>query len=610
MKTKPGFAQVPHHDGSDLYVSNSAPKIGDKVTLKVRVPKGYTFDEAYIRLYEDAEPRTHKLDEKSSSKTERWFEVKITVTNIHTVYRFVFVGPNKYEWLNAKGLFDHDVHSNNDFQIVAIAQNPKWISKSVFYQIFPDRFARSGKVDINPDWAYPRDWNELPRGRSKYTGQELYGGDLYGVEDKLDYLDDLGVNGIYLTPIFPSRSNHRYDATTFDEVDPILGGDKAFKSLIRSAKKKKIRILGDLTSNHCGVGHQWIITAKKNKSSKERSYFYWDKSIKWGYVGWFGLESLPKLNYASKALRKAVYEGKNSIVKKWISPKFGMAGWRIDVGNMTGVQGAENHHVEVMQGIRKAMQEVDPETWLVAENGDFIASDLNGLGWQGAMNYQGFMRPFWNWMNRNPEITGGFQGLPFAMPKIDGQQFFESMQEFNASIPWRSLTASMLILDSHDTARFRTVVLGDRNAHLAAMTMLLTYPGVPSIFAGDEIGLEGSWGEDSRRTINWEDRSGWDLDFFNSTKTLIQLRRESHALIHGGLRWVAVEKDYLAYFRESKNQSLLIFISRSAVKTEIDLSDYGYTVAETLYGESAAGTRIKIDSKSATQGVWLLTQAI
>jgi alpha-glucosidase len=597
---------TPHHDGSDLYVSNSAPKIGDKVTLKVRVPKGYTFDEAYIRLYEDAEPRTYKLQEAASSKVERWFEVKIQITNIHTIYRFVFVGENKYEWLNAKGLFDHDVHSNNDFQIVAIPENPKWINKSVFYQIFPDRFARSGKININPDWAYPRDWNELPRGRSKYTGQELYGGDLYGIEDKLDYLTDLGVNGIYLTPIFPSRSNHRYDATTFDEVDPILGGDKAFKSLIQSAKKKKIRILGDLTSNHCGVGHEWIVTAKKNKSSKERSFFYWDKSIKWGYVGWFGLESLPKFNYSSKALRKAVYEGKNSIVKKWISPKFGMAGWRIDVGNMTGVQGAENHHVEVMQGIRKAMADVDPDSWLVAENGDFVASDLNGLGWQGAMNYQGFMRPFWNWMNRNPEITGGFQGLPFAMPKIDGEQFFASMQEFNASIPWRSLTASMLILDSHDTARFRTVVLGDRNAHLAAMTMLLTYPGVPSIFAGDEIGLEGSWGEDSRRTINWEDRSGWDVDFHSSVKKLINLRKKSSALINGGLRWVAVEKDYLAYLRESKDQSLLILISRSAVKAEIDLSKYGYSVAETLYGESANGDKISIISKSATEGIWLL----
>jgi alpha-glucosidase len=180
------------------------------------------------------------------------------------------------------------------------------------------------------------------------------------------------------------------------------------------------------------------------------------------------------------------------------------------------------------------------------------------------------------------------------------------MQEFNASIPWRSLTASMLILDSHDTARFRTVVLGDRNAHLAAMTMLLTYPGVPSIFAGDEIGIEGSWGEDSRRTINWEDRSGWDLDFYNSTKSLVQLRKESHALIHGGLRWVVVEKDYLAYLRESKNETLLIFISRSPVKTEIDLSNYGFTVSETLFGEVAKGAKIKIDSKCATAGIWLL----
>jgi alpha-glucosidase len=598
--------QVPHHDGSDLYVSNSAPKIGDKVTLKVRVPKSYTFSEAYIRIYEDAEPRTYKLEEKSSSKTESWFEVKVPVTNVHTIYRFVFVGNGKYEWLNARGLSDHDVHSNNDFQIVATPANPTWISKSVFYQIFPDRFAKSGKVNINPDWAYPRDWNELPRGRSKYTGQELYGGDLYGVEEKLDYLTDLGINGIYLTPIFPSRSNHRYDATTFDQVDPILGGDKAFKSLIQSAKKKKIRILGDLTSNHCGVGHQWIIKAKKSKSAKERSFFYWDKSIKWGYVGWFGLESLPKLNYSSQALRNAVYEGKNSIVKKWISPAFGMAGWRIDVGNMTGVQGAENRHVEVMQGIRKAMQEVDPDSWLVAENGDFVASDLNGLGWQGAMNYQGFLRPFWNWMNRNPEITGGFQGLPFAMPKIDGKQFVESMQEFNASIPWRSLTASMLILDSHDTARFRTVVLGDRSAHEAAMTMLLTYPGVPSIFAGDEIGLEGSWGEDSRRTINWEDRSGWDLGFLDSVKKLVKLRKERDALINGGLRWVAVEKDYLAYLRESKSEAILVFISRTAAKAEIDLSQYGYSVAETLYGQVSKGNKLKINSKKATQGVWLL----
>jgi alpha-glucosidase len=273
---------------------------------------------------------------------------------------------------------------------------------------------------------------------------------------------------------------------------------------------------------------------------------------------------------------------------------------------MTGVQGAEDHHGEVMRGIRDAMREVNPDAWLVAENGDFVASDLDGLGWQGAMNYQGFMRPFWNWINKNPEITGGFQGLPFAMPKINGRQLVSSIQEFNASIPWRSLTASMLLLDSHDTARFRTVVTGDKSAHIAGMSMMLTYPGVPSIFAGDEIGLEGSWGEDARRTINWEDRSGWDREFLAEVKKLISLRKSHEALINGGLRWVAAENDYIAYLRESKNETIFVFISRGAISTTIDLGSYGYTVAKTLYGEQGSGKVLSINFKSATSGIWLL----
>jgi alpha-glucosidase len=596
----------PHHDGSELYVSNIAPELGEKVTLKVRVPSDYVFEKAMLRIYHDGEPRIFEMKESKRDSTETWYQVNVEILNIQSYYRFAFIGKGKYEWLNAKGLFDHDVHSNNDFQLVAFADNPEWIKSSVFYQIFPDRFARSGKVNIVPEWAHPRDWDLLPQGRGKYTGQELYGGDLYGVSEHLDHITDLGVNGIYFTPLFPARSNHRYDASSFEVIDPILGGDAAFQALIKTAKKKGIRILGDLTSNHCGAGHTWLAKAKKDKKSKERSYFYWDKSIKWGYIGWFGLESLPKLNFSSKALRKVMYEGKNSIVKKWISPKYGMAGWRIDVGNMTGRQGAENHHTEVMQGIRNAMAEVNPQTWLVAENGDFDASDLNGLGWQGAMNYQGFMRPFWNWINRNPEITGGFQGLPFEMPKITGKQLVASMKEFNSSIPWRSLTASMMLLDSHDTARFRTVVMGDKKAHIAAMTMMLTYPGVPSIFAGDEIGLEGSWGEDARRTINWNDQSGWDIEFLSQVKELVRLRRSHDALINGGLRWVAVADDYLVYLRESKKQSILVFISRGPVKATVDISSFGYLVTKTLYGQEVKGEIFSVDSAHSTQGVWVV----
>jgi len=596
----------PHHDGSELYVSNIAPELGEKVTLKIRVPSNYVFEKAMLRIYHDGEPRIFEMKESKRDSTETWYQVNVEILNLQSHYRFAFIGKGKYEWLNAKGLFDHDVHSNNDFQLVAIADNPEWIKSSVFYQIFPDRFARSGKVNIVPEWAHPRDWDLLPRGRGKYTGQELYGGDLYGVSEHLDHITNLGVNGIYFTPLFPARSNHRYDASSFEVIDPILGGDAAFQALIKTAKKKGIRILGDLTSNHCGAGHTWLAKAKKDKKSKERSYFYWDKSIKWGYIGWFGLESLPKLNFSSKALRKVMYEGKNSIVKKWISPKYGMAGWRIDVGNMTGRQGAENHHTEVMQGIRNAMAEVNPQTWLVAENGDFEASDLNGLGWQGAMNYQGFMRPFWNWINRNPEIAGGFQGLPFEMPKITGKQLVASMKEFNSSIPWRSLTASMMLLDSHDTARFRTVVMGDKKAHIAAMTMMLTYPGVPSIFAGDEIGLEGSWGEDARRTINWNDQSGWDIEFFSQVKELVRLRRSHDALINGGLRWVAVADDYLVYLRESKKQSILVFISRGPVKATVDISSFGYLVTKTLYGQEVKGEIFSVDSAHSTQGVWVV----
>lgn len=596
----------PHHDGSELYVSDASPKIGDLLTLKVRVPKNYSFEKAFIRVYEDGEPRSYELNLGKSTDFEHWYQVRIKVVNKQIVYRFVFIGRGKYEWLNAYGLSDHDVHSLNDFRIVAIPAYPEWIKDSVFYQIFPDRFAKSIANKNIPNWAQERDWNELPQGKSKNTGTELFGGDIVGVEDHLDYINDLGVNGIYFTPFFPSRSNHRYDASSFDHVDPLLGGNKALFSLVKKSRKLGIRIMGDLTSNHCGEGHKWLIKSLKDQNAKERDYFYWNKSEKHGYVGWWGLASLPKLNFNSKALRKAMYSGKKSIVRKWISPKFGMSGWRIDVGNMTGILGADDFHDEVMHGIRKAMDETNPDAWLVAENGDFIASDLDGLGWHGAMNYQGFMRPVWNWLNNNSEIGGGFQGLPFEMPKINGVQLVHSMKQFNASVPWRSLVASMVLLDSHDTARFRTVVNGDKKAHLSGMALMLTYPGVPSIFAGDELGIEGSWGEDSRRTINWEDRSGWDLEFLEKIKTLVHIRRQQDALINGGLRWIAIEENYLIYLRESSKQSLLVLISRGAFQCEIELEQLGFKSATTLFGSDLLATRSILKSDSPFQGIWIV----
>ena len=588
-------------------MSNSAPKIGKKITLRIRVPHSYTFTKAFIRIYEDGEPRSYELTIDKTEKSESWWKVKVEVVNLKTSYRFVFISENKYEWLNARGLFDHDVHSNDDFKIVTLPELPEWIRSSVFYQIFPDRFAKSEVVRELPSWAIPREWDQLPRGRDKTTGTEFFGGDINGVEQHLDHLKSLGITGIYFTPFFPARSNHRYDASSFDHVDPLLGGNEALFSLVKAARKSKIVVMGDLTSNHCGAGHPWLAKAKKDKKSKERGYFYWDRSVRHGYVGWWGHASLPKLNFHSKSLRKEMYEGKNSIVRKWLSPKFGMAGWRIDVGNMTGRLGKDDLHDEVMHGIRKAMDETNPQAWLVAENGDFFASDLDGLGWHGAMNYQGFMRPLWNWINQNSTIGGGFQGLPFAMPRITGAQMVESMKTFSASIPWRSLVSSMVLLDSHDTARMRTVVSGDRGRHLSAMALLMTYPGVPSIYAGDEIGIEGEWGEDGRRTMPWGKKESWDNEFLAQVTALVSIRKESKALSDGGLRWIAAEDDYIAFLRESKREKLLVFISRGPVETTIDLKPLGLTVNETLFGSRATGEVISLSSSSATQAIWRVT---
>ena len=234
---------------------------------------------------------------------------------------------------------------------------------------------------------------------------------------------------------------------------------------------------------------------------------------------------------------------------------------------MTGIYRDEDHHGEVVCEIREVMDTVSPNSWLVAENADMQPKDLDGSSWHGTMNYQGFCRPLWSWINHNANVKPGGQGMPVDMPVISTEQFVTTMREFNGGIPWRSLLASMNLLDSHDTARMRNIVGGDRTLHLAAMTLLLTYPGVPSIFAGDEIGMEGAWGEDARRPMPWGHEESWDHEFLAATKELIALRSKSAALADGGLRFLAIENDHFVFLRELKSESVCVLISRKPLAT-------------------------------------------
>lgn len=596
-----------HHDGSELYVSNRAPRLGEKVTLRVRIPKKDPAKELFIRVLQDGEPVTYPLKKSKSNRVENWYQVSVEIVSPITNYRFLLRNGKSFRWLNAAGVFARDVVDHFDFKIVANHDAPAWLRTAIFYQIFPDRFAKSGVARTLPDWAIPRKWNDIPALKQREVSQEFYGGDFRGVEEKLDHLSSLGINAIYFTPIFASKSNHRYDASSFDEADPLLGGDKDLIALRKSAAKSNIRVMSDLTTNHCGLGHPWIQEALNNKNSDKREFFYWTKKSKWGYVGWWNVQSLPKLNFSSKKLRKLIWESDNSIVKRWLREPFGLSGWRIDVGNMTGRYYGENHNREIARGIREAMYQTNPDAWLVAENADFFAEDLDGFGWHGTMNYNGFTKPIWYWINGEDENLRDSFGMSAPLPKIDGPAMTEMMQQFAAGIPWRSLIASMILLGSHDRARFQSVVAGDVKKNIAGVTLLMSYPGVPSIFAGDEIGLEGYWGENGRRTIDWEHPEKWNSELLFDYMELINIRKESHALAHGGIRWIHIGTNSVAFLRESKKESVLVYASRSGVKEKIDLSKYGYSIKKTLFGPVNKGSTLSISSKDAVGGMWLLS---
>jgi alpha-glucosidase len=601
MSSQNSLSILPHHDGSELYLSSSSPKLGQRVTFNFRAGSNFPIEQAILRLYHDGEPRFFPM-KRSPVKGEQWWQVKVEIRNLKTPYRFLIVNGDNYSWLNARGFQSHDVTSTNDFQLLATPAFPNWIRSAVFYQIFPDRFATSGQYQhLKPEKFISRPWDQLPNGRDKSTGVEFFGGDLDGVSQRLDHLKELGINGIYFTPIFPAGSTHRYDASSFDEVDPLLGGDAALLRLAKKAKSAGIYLMGDLTTNHCGREHSWLQRSLKSKKAKEREFFYWDKSVKHGYEGWWGLASLPKLNYNSKKLREIMYQGKNSIVKKWLKKPYNLAGWRIDVGNMTGRYKGEDINHEVITGVRKALQDSNSQAWLVAENADHFPSDLDGFGWHGTMNYNGFMRPIWGWLSNKAQVEKAFFGVPVSIPRFTAGEMVSAMKEFSATIPWRNFVSSMLLLDSHDTARFRNVVGTDPMRHIAGMGLLLTYPGVPSIYAGDELGLEGQWGEDGRRTIDWS-RQSWDHDFLSEVKKLIKIRRQSHALAQGGLRWILIEDDLLAFERESKREKILVVVSRAAQKVKIE----GITeVKQRLYGPELKGQIYKSDA--ASLGIYRLS---
>lgn len=279
----------PHHDGSARYVPEQEPALGDTVDVFVRVPAGADVREVHVRTTGDGEPGFTEAVVDRVDGDEVWWRAPVEVRNPVSNYRFLLTGRHGYRWLTAAGLVDHDVPDHGDFKLVSHAAPPAWARDAVIYQIFPDRFARSAAADTRPlpDWAIPCDWDTPVIGRGPETPYQFYGGDLDGITERLDHLDRLGVNTVYLTPVFPARSNHRYDASDFDTVDPLLGGDAALARLADAVHARGWRLLGDITSNHTGDAHRWFTAAVSDVRAPERELYYFDE-LTGDYESWKG----------------------------------------------------------------------------------------------------------------------------------------------------------------------------------------------------------------------------------------------------------------------------------------------------------------------------------
>ncbi|UNK71608.1 glycoside hydrolase family 13 protein [Microbacterium sp. H1-D42] len=617
---------LPHHDGSSLHVSNDAPQLGEVVSVRLRVPVGYgPLRAVRTRCNPDHEPEWTDAERVGTVDGWDWWQAPIIVRNPRHGYRFVLIhADGAVEWLNQSGLHRGETLDSEDFALVANPAPPTWLHEAVMYQVFPDRFARSAAADQHPtpDWAIPAQWDDAVDPVNPARSQQFYGGDIPGIIERLDHLVSLGVNLLYLTPVFPAASNHRYDASSFDAVDPLLGGDDAYIRLIAEAHVRGIRVIGDLTSNHSGDSHEWFQAALGNPGAETSGFYYFTDDGNTTYESWLGVPTLPKFDWASAELRERFVSGEDSIVAKWLKPPYGIDGWRIDVANMTGRLGSIDLNAEVRGLFRETMLRINPDAILLGESTNDAATDLQGDGWHGAMTYPSFTRPVWGWLSEPtgaPYLTaeGEERTEPWfftqpigGIPRYTARDFADAVVRFTAGIPWRVRLANMQPLDTHDTARFATNAA--EGAVPVAVGLSVTLPGLPVVFAGDEFGLHGVDGESSRTPIPWGSESDVGIaERLELYRDLVGLRRAHPVLGTGGMRWLHVDDETVAFVRESAEESVLVLATRGGADAELPPGTLpGAAAAVPLFGDAtlavASDGAVALAADGPAFAAWML----
>ena len=620
-------------DGTGNYLVPSEPKEFDFITIRFRTAKN---DVDFVRVISGS--RAFVMRKAYNEGEFDYYEVKWKLDDKPLRYTFEINGREAHGrsvicYYNRLGVSE-TIREEYAFVIVPGFSTPDWAKGAVMYQIYVDRFyngdptndVESGEyIYIGEPCAKVTDWEKYPA----YMGvREFYGGDLQGVLEKLDYLQDLGVEVVYFNPLFVSPSNHKYDIQDYDYIDPHFGkiivdggevlkegqmdnahatkyrqrvsakenleaSNQLFAHLVGEMHKRGMKVIIDGVFNHCGSFNKWMDReriyegtegyypgAYTSAESPYREFFQFreTENYKWpyngSYDGWWGHNTLPKLNYeGSSKLEEYILE----IGKKWVSEPYNVDGWRLDVAADLGHSNAYNH--QFWKKFRKAVKEANPNALILAEHYGNPGAWLQGDEWDTVMNYDAFMEPI-TWY-----LTGMEKHSDGQKPELCGNAecFVNTMKYQMTNLYTPSLMVSMNELSNHDHSRFltRTNRMVGRVSHLGyeaascnvneavmreAVIMQMTWMGAPTVYYGDEAGVCGFTDPDNRRTYPWGKENKSLLQFH---KTAIRIHKESSSLRTGSLQILYGANNVVAYARFDKDEVLVVVVNHGYEKSEV-----------------------------------------
>lgn len=513
----------------------------------------------------------------SMKKEDKYFKITLTFESGLYFYHFdcqngQFI-VNSYEYL---GVLSNEI---NDFQLTVYSQDyevPSWLNGGVIYQIFPDRFCKGEQNKILPEYkVLHKDWNEtpvfLPNEQGEIVNNDFFGGDIIGIIDKLDYIKSLGVNAIYLNPIFKAFSNHRYDTGDYMQIDDLLGTKDDFVALINKANEKGIKIILDGVFNHTGVDSIYFnlynrydsVGACQSKNSKYYSWYNF-KNYPYDYDSWWGIKTLPAVN-ENNADYIDYITGENGVIEYYT--KLGVGGWRLDV--------VDELPSDFVKKIRSAVKRNNKDAVIIGEVWEDASNKISygkrreyfqGKELDSTMNY-----PLKNAI-LDFVLTGDEKGLVHVI--------YEQIDHY----PHKVLHALMNVLSTHDTARLLTVVGGESpnerdkitlsNTFIAddkmqqaifnlkvATLLQFTLCGVPTIYYGDEIGMQGYFDPLNRCTFPWGNEINNEITSWY--KGLSDIRNSYSAFKEGNFELVYSERGVIIYKRKADNSEILICINNS-----------------------------------------------